>query len=240
MSNKRNYLISAFFTSSFLFIIFIFFLFLLKNYPLNQVESIKNQQFIFNNFNNNNNNIESAFAERAFLYDTEPIFIPTQWTESHSSIENLIDNPLFEDFPPALVELEYQKFFNIDLEFNLDDPTLLLNSQTINPFSGIDRNNLNVNSLQKRTAYINIKNLNTQVTQSYALQETAPHFIKEQLWSPLEFLFLVDDSGPILPPLMVASSGVEQIDHFFKSYISNPPLNVSHLGPGYYRVLISP
>lgn len=59
-------------------------------------------------------------------------------------------------------------------------------------------------------------------------------------WHPLEFLAAVDASGLVGPPALTSSSGLEDVDNFFRSYLAERFHLGERLTPGFYRIVIGP
>lgn len=211
----------------------------------NKINSKKtdNKAFVsFHDLNNTNRDSNLILKEQSLIFDSEPVFIPTQWSESSTPFKNIAGDALFDDFPPA-TKLYDQKFLStiINESTKVSSPSDILNSKFVNPFIGIDQNNLSILPLKKRTAYVKIQNLyNSSIVEDYEITNDSDEHINEELWMPIEFLLITDESGPIMPLLIVESSGTEHIDNFFKNSISAPLLKLSSLPAGYYRISVSP
>lgn len=59
-------------------------------------------------------------------------------------------------------------------------------------------------------------------------------------WHPLEFLAAVDAAGLVGPPVLTSSSGLEDVDNFFRSYLAERFHLGERLTPGFYRIVIGP
>lgn len=245
-SRKNSFSFSKLTLISFSISLAIFSIFALTiSTPTNNTNSkqIENKAFVsFHNLNESNRDLNLILKEQSLIFDSEPIFIPTEWNESSDPFKNIRHDALFQDFPPATTLYDQKKLSAIINEKPaISSPSDVLNTKFINPFIGINQNSLNILPLKSRTAYVVIQNLNSSsVVKEYEIIDALDVEINEQLWTPVEFLLIVDDTGPVMPLLVTESSGTEQIDNFFKNYISKPLLRLGSLPAGYYRISVSP
>lgn len=59
-------------------------------------------------------------------------------------------------------------------------------------------------------------------------------------WRPLEFTAAVDHAGFVGPLLLTSSSGVEEVDTYFRNYLARSLRLGDRLGPGFYRIVVGP
>ncbi len=205
-------------------------------------KSIENKAFIsFYRFDEDNKNLKLIRDEQSLLFDSEPIFIPTQWSESSNQIKNTTTDSLFNDFPP-IIKLYNERDLSVIINENLEisSPSDILN-KFINPFIGVGQNNPKILPLKKSIAHVTIENLNdSNIVEKYEIMDNTDIQIHEQLWVPIKFLLIIDEAGPIMPLFMVESSGIEQIDNFFKDTLSTSLLKLSSLPAGYYKISVAP
>lgn len=67
-----------------------------------------------------------------------------------------------------------------------------------------------------------------------------PGSVETKPWHPLEFLAAVDAAGLVGPPVLTSSSGLEEVDNFFRSYLAERFHLGERLTPGFYRIVIGP
>lgn len=225
-------------------IVFIIFLstFSIRKTDINSNKTKSNSFISFNNLNEKSGDLNLVLKEQAIIFDSEPIFIPTEWNEALDPFKNIAKDSLFQDFPPVTTLYDQKMLLTITHEYPaISSPSGVLNSKFINPFIGINQNTPNTFPLKKRTAYVTVKNLNTsKIVEEYEIISDPDIQMNDQLWVPMEFLLIVDESGPIMPLLITESSGTEQIDNYFKNHIPESQLKLSSLPAGYYKILVSP
>lgn len=204
-------------------------------------QSIENKAFVsFYSFDDNSKKLLIR-EEQSLLFDSEPIFLPTQWSESSNQIKSTTNDSLFKDFPPIIKlydERELSTIINENPEISSSSDILY---KFINPFIGINQNTPKIPPLKKQLANVTIQNLNdSRIVEHYEILDDSNIQIHEQLWVPIKFLLIIDESGPIMPLFIIESSGIEEIDNFFKKNLSTPLLKLSSLPAGYYRISVTP
>lgn len=231
---KFNKLFIYSFTISIIIAVFFFLLFL---FPANTYDEIITSK-PFASFSNKK---DSILDDQVFIFNTEPIFLPSEWNEIPLVPTEEIDQFLFSDLPPQTSLYNYQSLSSIITpRLSILKPLDILDQQPINLFKGINQNKSEISTSNKLKAYLTIENFNDFKTfKTYEIKDKDTP-IKDQLWSPLEFLVIIDELVPLIPPLMIQSSGIEEIDIFFKNYISSSLLKLNQLPIGYYQITISP
>lgn len=238
--NSRLTLIS--FTLSIIIFLILFFTFSTKKNLINFTNNSNKAFVFFHDLKNTKNKANLILKDQLLIFDSKPIFIPTKWTASSDPFQNIANNTFFNDFPPIITLYNENNFLNTFNEtVGINSPIDLLNHNFINPFIGINQNTPNFLLTHQPTAHITIQSLdNPNILETHEITEKPNFEINDQLWAPLEFLLITDESSPILPLLLIQSSGTEQIDNFFKSLLSSPKSVLSSLAPGYYKIIVSP
>lgn len=216
-----------------------FLIFSLPEMSINDTK-VFNKPFVsFHNLKQSNQ--EQVLSDQALIFDSEPIFLPSDWNSSPKILDKEEDEPLFKNFAPHIALYDYKTLFTgIDQGLSSLSSIDILNSRFINPFNGIGQQSVDFSPLKIRTAFVSIKSLNDfEIVQSYEIDEKPDFEISAELWTPIEFLLIVDESGPITPLLITEGSGIEEIDNFFKSYVSKQP-KLNSLSAGYYEISVSP
>lgn len=188
----------------------------------------------------NEGNENEILNDQALVFDTKPIFLPSKWNEKQISPTKITDN-LFQDLLPQTMLYPHETLAQINTP---ELSTLLsldtLNKKLIHPFEGINQERSIFPSIKSPSAHIVIKNFNhSDIIETYEVNNENP-LLQETFWAPLEFLVTVDESGLIMPLLISRSSGIENIDNFFKNTLCDPLLKLSHLPVGYYKITINP
>ena len=93
-------------------------------------------------------------------------------------------------------------------------------------------------SLTPREAFIEVKSLHSnRIVISQALLDLA---LPRGEFGPLEFLVLAGPAGLVGEPLLVANSGSDQADAFFRTFLVRGFRLGQRLAPGQYLVRIGP
>lgn len=215
--------------------------FLFFSFPANIYNEILIPKPFVSFHNLSDNKQDRILDDQAMIFDTKPIFLPSEWNEVGIIPNKEIDQDLFTDLPPQITLYNYKSLSTtIPLELSTLASLHALDKKSINLFNGINQNKTELSPPNVGEAHVIIKNFDdSKIVKTYEINDQNTP-IKEHLWVPLEFLVIVDESGPIMPPLMTQSSGIEEIDVFFKHYISTPLLKLSQLPIGYYHIVISP
>jgi len=190
----------------------------------------------------NGGNQNEILNDQALFFDTKPIFLPTKWNANEKQILNKVDDSsLFQDLLPETTLYPYKTLSQINYPelstlLSLD----ILNKKLIHPFEGMNQDRPVFSSTHIPKAHIIIKNFNkSDIIEAYEINHENT-LLQEIFWAPLEFLATIDESGLIMPLLISQSSGVEDIDNFFKNFVSTPLLKLTHLPIGYYKIAINP
>lgn len=214
--------------------------------PIKQLRSsyASNKPFVFfNNFEKTEDKQNVILKELSLIFDSEPIFIPTRWSESSEPLKNIVnDSPLFENYEPITTLYDQNTVLDVISDsVAIATPKDLLSNKYINPFSGINQSDPHFFQSNRRTATLTIQNLNnSSIVETREITEKPDFEINDQLWSPLVFLLVIDETLPMLSPLLIESSGTEEIDNFFKSILAAQKIKLSSLPADYYRATISP
>ena len=67
-----------------------------------------------------------------------------------------------------------------------------------------------------------------------------PNSLGSKPWSPIELLAIVDTAGLASPLVITEGSRVEEVDLFFKTYLTQTFRIGARLTPGYYRITVAP
>lgn len=241
-TNRKSFQINKLIvSSSIIAIIMIALLFLGFSFPQNIHNAIAIQKSFVSFHNLSISDHDQILEEQALIFDTKPIFLPSEWNEINVNSNKKIDKPLFTDLPPQITFYNYPTLSTIiHPELSILSSIDIFDNKFTKSFNMINQTKPIISPLNVREAYITIKNLNNfKIVQTFEINNQNPLF-KEELWSPLEFLIIIDESGPITPLLITQSSGIEEIDNFFRNPISTPLLKLDQLPTGYYAIKVSP
>lgn len=187
----------------------------------------------------NERNRDDILRDQALIFDTKPIFLPSEWNTKDIK-SNEVDKSLFPDLLAQTTidtDMTLSKLIHPEIITVLPTDSL---KQLLNPFEGINQDQLVFSSFNIPKIHVIIKNfIDSKLIENYEIESENP-ILQTQFWGPLEFLVIVDESGPVMPLLISQSSGIEDVDLYFQKYISDPLLKLSRLPKGYYKVMINP
>lgn len=105
---------------------------------------------------------------------------------------------------------------------------------------GFGRSNTPVAQLRPRGGFIEVV---ATVSGQRVLTEELPPEARppvDKPWEPLEFLATVDASGLAAPLVLTASSRVEEVDAYFRNFLTRRYRIGERLAPGFYRIVVGP
>ena len=180
--------------------------------------------------------------ERSRLFDSAPLFVPTEWNVASSlgGISRLSDETeLFLPFEPRLApspELWQGAWPAVDAsKFSTEQGSW-------NAFSALGREPEAAPRFARRVARLSVM--------PFSEGEFGPPVIEEDVletgraapggvWSPLEFVLFSDPIGGGGPPLRLSGSGFPEWDEEVFSWIRRLAIG-GRLPRGYYRVVVGP
>lgn len=181
-----------------------------------------------------------VLQERAELLDPTPMFLPTERNAGQTGLPGrLVPRPgqVFADFAPRLsvgeANLPNYGADSAEVPEGLTDVMAKSNEA---PFAGLGEGTVRPQQVAQRTAFVEIKNMkgNNLLTQAVTTPLPRPDF------APLEFLATVSAAGLVGDPQLVASSGAEDVDVFFRDHLAKALRIGERLGPGVYRIVVGP
>ncbi|MBL4575520.1 MAG: hypothetical protein JKY51_05385 [Opitutaceae bacterium] len=196
-----------------------------------------------------NQEVDQVLKEQLQLFDNKPLFLPTKWNYANSENFSVKDSRLVEVFKteaPSFFPSEgvFESFSQVsgDIIENPDDVLKGVNGSYLRALGQRDEP---VKPVSTRMAAIEVYSTRAGsivYSEEVGLREERLGDFSHQglLWMPVEFLILIDITGAIGRPLLTASSGSEEIDDFFRDFISEELNLAKKIDPGYYRILIGP
>ncbi len=183
-----------------------------------------------------------ALQERAEFFDPTPLFVPTAKNFGQAGLpERLRAQPegIFTDFGPKVQfgETGLAGYGQQGAETPESLPEVLAQS-TEQPFAGFGERAEQEALLAARAAFIEINSLEDK-----ALVQSEPLSFGNAPggdFAPMEFWLVVDSAGVVGQPLLVASSGREEVDGFFRDYLTQTARLGQKLGVGRYRIVVGP
>lgn len=194
---------------------------------------------------------ESTLSEETILRDLSPMFLPT---ERNATLRKL---PVREP-GRTFLEIEAPKLGMPDGSWRFDrtlPPIATLNGIPLNQATPLDhleaaawevnvagfgRDRARIPTVEPRGALIEV--VRERDGQRVMSDELEPKVLPptNKLWQPVEFLAVVAPAGLAVPLSVRVRSGVEELDIFFRNYLSRTYRIGDRLAPGFYRITVAP
>lgn len=188
---------------------------------------------------------DPIFSEDAALLDPTPLFLPTDWNSGARPLElPAFDRQLGQEFPPedrlsepqlaAIRKDPSQRIGNV-VDVLTDKPP----GRPLLGLGQVNRPDL-LQPVSARGGRVDVFDAATgQPVYSHSL-EASVRPPASDLWKPAEFSAAVDAAGLVGPVVETASSGVDEIDAFFRGYLDRSLKLGLRLSPGLYRITVGP
>ena len=185
---------------------------------------------------------DQVLREQAALMDPSPLFFPTEWNFGQRPLDDSMrrqPGQVFGSFAPNFTFVEQNlKTYGSEAAVvpeRLADVVVQGNEA---PFAGIGQIDVQRPALAERSGFLEVRDLvggeNIMAQALTGLSLPRPDF------APVEFLIVVSSSGVVGDPVLMAGSGWEEVDAFFRSYLVKSFRLGERLNPGRYRVLVGP
>ncbi len=184
------------------------------------------------------------------LFDLEPLFLPT----SHNA--SVLTLPKKERREPGSMSFTYPAKFaisesggGIPIESPIALPGKLIEVLNLgeppNPWPELGREEVDLVSLEHRLGFVEVESAREGQTliSEPIFAEHGEHVPAED-WAPIEFLISVDAAGLVGPPLSTGlttqASTSEDVELFFRNFLTKQFQLGARLAPGFYTVRIGP
>lgn len=183
-----------------------------------------------------------ALREYAILRDTTPLYLPTRWNAGYETRIGALARRPGDVFPAYSPELSLE---NVEIgEPRTAEPpptpmdaVLHFDFTPFRAFRGAPPSS--IPELPQRTVYFQVVSAKTgQVVFSVERRDPLP--AENQLWAPAVFGVHITELGVAGPPILLASSGIEEVDTSLSARIRENIFTARLPGPGYYRVIAGP
>jgi len=178
--------------------------------------------------------------EKAELMDPTPLFFPTEWNYGQRPLsEGRLRQPgqFFGSFEPKLIVAEQGIAPHVDeaapVPEKLSDVLVQGNEA---PFAGMGRVDTRVATLPVRAAYLEVSRVGEAL--NVIEQSLTGIQLPRTDFAPLEFMVVVGPSGLVGAPLLLTGSGWEEVDEYFRTYLTTTYHLGERLSPGRYRVVV--
>lgn len=191
--------------------------------------------------------LDAQMAEHADLFDTEPLYLPTDRNAAPRLIPRAGSMARGEGpFPPFSPEVILNRQAP-DLDawliarskpWMVGDPLPLQPTELLKEFG---RTEQEIENLKPRLASVRVTNQYTgRVVLEAELPATEePSAAQGSLWDAAVYLVLVEPGGGVGQPLLLHSTGVDALDRELLQKIVDSKL-LSQLPPGYHRIEVGP
>ncbi len=185
--------------------------------------------------------VDPVAIRGSLLFDLTPLFLPTEFNSSRREYVPRAPGSTFAGFP-------FKKAFaDSGLVLHLPPPVAvpvnpaeaLVGDPPGAPFIGFGRNDLQIEPLPRRGAYVDIVEAGSgrrvfgQPVSDALPPASAP-------WEPMEFMAAVDPAGLVGPVVATVPSGIGDVDDYFARYLADTLRVGQRLAPGFYRISVGP
>ncbi len=180
------------------------------------------------------------------LFDLEPLFLPTTHNASVLSLPvQAIREPGSMSFlvPPKFVISESGGGISLADPIAVPaKPIEVLNlGEAPNPWPEVGRGDVDIVALEHRLAYVEVDSAkNGKILISEAVFNDAVSKPPTDDWAPMEFLVAIDTSGLVGEPVTTSSTTSDEVETFFRTFLTKQFQLGARLSPGFYTVRIGP
>jgi|UniRef100_UPI00404B9790 hypothetical protein len=182
-------------------------------------------------------------AAEAHFLDPTPLFLPTEWNAGQNILpSSVLRDPgqMFKDYPSRLVFAETSMGLQfpdrIQVPQNSKDTINIVEERA--KFQAIGRIDGLPAKLSARGGYLEVSLTGNG---EQVLAEAVPEMpIPDGNWRPVELMGVVNAAGLVGRLTLVQSSGVVEIDAFYRDYLEKTLLIGARLKPGFYRISVGP
>ena len=180
--------------------------------------------------------------ERAEYFDPTPLFLPTSRNFQQGALPSrVVKQPgqVFDYFEPKwhFVETTLPEY-GVTNEVGSGNLTEVLARGIDAPFAGFGRVDQTSPPLARRSGFMEVKSLkNGELSLTERLEGVE---LPQVDYTPVEFIVAVASAGLIGEPVMIATSGHDEVDGKLKDYLVKIYRIGERLAPGRYVVMIGP
>lgn len=185
---------------------------------------------------------DQLLEERAEYFDPTPLFLPTSRNFQQGALPSrVVKQPgqVFSEFEPKwhFVETTLPEY-GVPSDSDRGSFPELLARGVDAPFAGFGRVDQAGPPLARRSGFMEVKSLkNGELTLAEALEGIE---LPQVYFTPVEFIVAVASIGLVGDPVLMVTSGQDEIDGKLKDYLVKIYRIGERLAPGRYVVLIGP
>lgn len=192
-------------------------------------------------------NPDLALKEKAEFFDPLPLFLPTPWNYEQGPLSPGLERRPSEIFGRFAAKMTFPEA-KLDMQFGPrvslpESPKEVLTGEDRDPFFSFGREDGPLPVFQTRGAFVEVSGMGANATTvRQELKEAHP---PREDWAPVEYMAAVDETG-LLGQLVVSGhdglpgDGADEVDAYFRDFLSKNFRLGSRLSPGIYRVLVGP
>lgn len=176
--------------------------------------------------------------EQGLLFDSSPLFMPTNWNFSsqYDEVASLRESAeLYDPFPPELMLPEVE--FPLDtFAMSSPSPELFIPSSPSFIMAKLGRKPRDSAREPGGTSSYEVLNIYTgEIILRDAIPESLMPLRPDSVWEPVRLYLNMHAGSPVGPPLIVDSSGFPEWDRTLLRYLQNPEF-YRHLPDGYFEI----
>ncbi|HUL53676.1 MAG TPA: hypothetical protein VLT83_09740 [Opitutaceae bacterium] len=188
---------------------------------------------------------DRLLREQATMFDPTPLFLPTEWNTTQRPLPTAVQRQpgqVFGTYPPRPMYAEAELVLSVGPEQPLPaSPVDLLRAPSRDPFLGFGQEDLSLRPMTSRKGFVEVRKVgNGDLVYARELSDDIAPRTAFLDWQPTEFLVTVTVAGLLGQPANIASSDVEEVDAFFRDYLTKTLRLGERLPPGIYRVVVGP
>jgi hypothetical protein len=183
------------------------------------------------------------------LFSQVPLFMPTAVNASRLELPAEIQQEptaIFHTFEPKYTfsidrpAITFPEPFSDRFQMPATPAAAPLIGETPNIFEGMGRvDRLDV-ALPARLGYLTVSDAKTGRTVLQTALSTSEGRLPPKSWQPFQLIAEVDVGGLVEEPMVWTSSGSEEIDAFFRTFLARTFRIGKRLEPGFYRLGVGP
>jgi hypothetical protein len=183
----------------------------------------------------------AELEEQAVLFDSAPLFIPSEWNAAHNLLTPRRDRamrrfPLYQPEMNIAAEL-VPEGTSLGTSYPVDVAADLLASQFWNLFRGFERSDLVPVDLGGSGVFAEVRSLDGRVIRN---QSADIEFASNQSLQPAKYFLRIEGGGRLSGrPTVSASSGDAEFDTAAYDWLIESGM-ASSLEPGYFEIIIYP
>lgn len=185
---------------------------------------------------------DRILREQAELFDPAPLFFPTEWNFGQNPIREAVrrqPGQVFGSFEAKLVFADQKiKSYGFETAAVPERLSDVLAQGNEAPFAGIGQVDVERPPLLEREGFLEVRKIGS--SQIVIKKSLSGINLPRSGFSPLEFIVVISSAGIVGEPVLMGSSDFDEVDAFFRSYLTKGFHLGERLTPGLYRILVGP